>query len=279
MSTVKKRGPLLTAVVHAILIFLAAFQLFPLVVLFINTLRTDAEIKQTPLGFPEHASFINYAETWMKGSYAVAFRNSIFIGVCVIAIVIVGAGLAAYGVARLKIPGRNFFIGYFMMGMSFPAFMFIVPLYYNFSEMGLVNTHASVIIIYAASYIPFSMLLIRTFLVGIPRELEEAGKIDGCSEFGVFLHVTIPLSLPILATVALIVFVWCWNEFLWANTFLTVDDIRTVSTRFYKFVGEWSRDLAKIYTAGMIALGPIIILYLCLQKSFIEGLTQGGVKG
>jgi len=187
--------------------------------------------------------------------------------------------LAAYGIARLKIPGRNFLIGYSMLGMSFSAFMYIVPLYYNFSEMGLVNTHASVIIIYAASYISFSMLLIRTFLVGIPRELEEAGKIDGCSEFGVFLHVTMPLSLPILATVALIVFVWCWNEFLWANTFLTTDDIRTVSTRFYKFVGEWSRDLAKIYTVGMIALGPIIVLYLCLQKNFIEGLTQGGIKG
>ena len=279
MSTVKKRTPWQSVLIHAALMLLAAFQLFPLVVLFVNTLRTDSEIKHLPIGWPEHPSLINYAETWVKGSYAVAFRNSIFIGACVILIVLIGAGLAAYGLARLQLPGRNMLIGYFMMGMSFPAFMFIVPLYYNFSELGLVNTHASVILIYAASYLPFSILLIRTFLVGIPRELEEAGKIDGCNEFGVFLHVTMPLSLPILATVSLIVFVWCWNEFLWANTFLTTDDIRTVSTRFYKFVGEWSRDLAKIYTAGMIALGPIIVLYLCLQKTFIEGLTQGGVKG
>ena len=84
MSTVKKRSPILNVLIHAVLIFLAAFQLFPLVVLFINTLRTDVEIKHMPIGLPEHASFLNYAETWVKGSYAVAFRNSIFIGACVI---------------------------------------------------------------------------------------------------------------------------------------------------------------------------------------------------
>ena len=143
----------------------------------------------------------------------------------------------------------------------------------------MVNTRLSVIIIYSAGYIPFAILLIRTFLVGIPKELEEAGKIDGCGEIGVFLHITVPLLKPILATVSLIVFVWCWNEFLWSNTFLTTDSIRTVATRFYKFTSEWSKDLAKIYTAGVITLAPIIVLYLALQKSFIEGLTSGAVKG
>ncbi|MFQ7550887.1 MAG: carbohydrate ABC transporter permease [Blautia marasmi] len=228
-----------------------------------------------PIGFPEHLEISNYIQTWVKGSYAVAFRNSIFIGACVIIIVLIGASLAAYGLARLNIPGKGFFIAYFMLGMSFPTFLYIVPLYYNFSKLGLINTQLSLIIIYSAGYIPFSILLIRTFLVGIPKELEEAGKIDGCGEIGVFLHVTLPLLKPILTTVSLIVFVWCWNEFLWSNTFITADDLRTVATRFYKFTSEWSKDLAKIYTAGIIALSPIVVLYLCLQKAFIEGLTQG----
>lgn len=267
------------SLMHFLLLFLAVFQLFPLIVLFLNSLRTDAEIKDFPIGLPGTPSLKNYAETWIKGGYAVAFRNSIFVGACVIAIVLILASLAAYGMARLNIPGKAFFIAYFMLGMSFPTFLYIVPLYYNFSQVGLVNTQLSVIIIYSAGYIPFSILLIRTFLVGIPKELEEAGKIDGCGEVGVFLHVTMPLLKPILATVALIVFVWCWNEFLWSNTFLTTDNIRTVATRFYKFTSEWSKDLAKIYTAGVIALAPIIVLYLTLQKSFIEGLTQGAVKG
>jgi raffinose/stachyose/melibiose transport system permease protein len=264
---------------HIFLVLLAAFQLFPLVVLFLNSLRSDKEIKSFPIGLPDAPSLKNYIETWEKGGYGIAFKNSILVGICVIAIVLVFASFAAYALARLNIPGKSFFTGYFMLGMSFPTFLFIVPLYYNFSQMGLVNTRLSIIIIYSASYISFAILLIRTFLVGIPKELEEAGRIDGCSEIGVFRYIILPLLKPILATVALIVFVWCWNEFLWSNTFLTTDSIRTVATRFYKFTSEWSKDLAKIYTAGVITLAPIIVLYLTLQKTFIEGLTQGAVKG
>jgi raffinose/stachyose/melibiose transport system permease protein len=279
VKTAKKQNPLVKTLVQLFLALVAAFQLFPLIVLFINTLRTDAEIKKMPVGFPAAPSLANYPVTWEKGSYATAFRNSFFIGLCVIVIVLVLAGLGAYGLARLRMPGKSFLIGYFMLGMSFPSFMFIVPLYYNFSKMGLINSHLSLIIIYSASYLSFAILLIRTFLVGIPRELEEAGKMDGCGEFGVFAHITLPLAAPIMTTAALIAFVWSWNEFLWANTFMTTDTFRTVATRFYKFTSEYSRDLAKIYTAGMITLGPIIVLYLLLQKSFIEGLTQGAIKG
>lgn len=274
-----KKKTAVQIVIQIFLMFLVLFQLFPLIVLLLNSFRTDIEIKNMPIGLPKHLEFSNYIQTWVKGSYAVAFCNSIFIGVCVIVIVLIGASLAAYGLARLNIPGKGFFIAYFMLGMSFPTFLYIVPLYYNFSKLGLINTQLSLIIIYSAGYIPFSILLIRTFLVGIPKELEEAGKIDGCGEIGVFLHVTLPLLKPILTTVSLIVFVWCWNEFLWSNTFITADDLRTVATRFYKFTSEWSKDLAKIYTAGIIALSPIVVLYLCLQKAFIEGLTQGAVKG
>ena len=116
-------------------------------------------------------------------------------------------------------------------------------------------------------------------LIGIPKELEEAGKIDGCGEVSVVWHVTMPIARPIFSTVALLVFVQCWNEFLWANTYLSTDNVRTVSTRFYKFVSQYSMDLASVFTAGAIAIGPIIILYVALQKKFIEGMTSGAVKG
>lgn len=276
---IKKRDPVLSVIIHLFLFFVLLFQLFPLISLLLNTLRTDVQIKNSPIGLPTSLLLENYAVTWVKGTYGAAFRNSFFIGFCVIVIVIVLSGLGGYGLARLRIPGKGFFIGYFMLGMSLPAFLYIVPLYYSFSQIGLINNHLSLIIIYSATYIPFNMLLIRTFLVGIPKELEEAGKMDGCSELGVLRNITIPLAMPILTTIAIIVFVWSWNEFMWANTFISTDLLRTVSTRFYKFTSEWTRDLAKIYTAGIISLGPIIILYLCLQKSFIEGMTQGGLKG
>lgn len=127
--------------------------------------------------------------------------------------------------------------------------------------------------------IPFNLLLLRTFLIGIPKEIEEASRVDGCNEIRVFISITMPLAKPIMTTVILLVFVTAWNEFLMANTFLTDDSIRTVATRFVKFTGEWTRDMAKIFTAGAITLIPIIILYIIMQKKFIEGMTKGGLKG
>lgn len=279
MSLLRKRSKPLKMIIMVILFSVALFQLFPLIVLLINSFRTNTEIKNLPIGIPQAFSLTNYRETWIKGGYAIAYKNSFFIGFWVIVLVLLFAGFAAYGLSRLRIPFKSFFIGYFMLGMSFPAFLYIVPLFYSFSKFGLTNTHIGLILIYSASYLSFSILLIRTYLISIPRALEEAGKIDGCSEIGVLFHITIPLSFPIITTVSLIVFVWSWNEFTWANTFISKDLLRTVSTRFYKFASEHTVDIAKTYTAGIISLAPIIAVYLLLQKTFIDGLTQGSIKG
>lgn len=279
MNNTKKNNIIPHFFKHLIMVFLTVFQLFPLVMLLINTLRTDVEIKNSPIGIPESINLTNYLETWVKGGYIWAYRNSMFVGAVVILLVLVLAGLAGYGLSRMNIPGKGFFIGYFMLGMSFPSFLYIVPLYFTFSKIGFTDNLISLIIIYTASYTPFSILLIRTFFTGLPKELEEAGKIDGCSDIGVLRYITIPLAKPILTTVALIIFVWTWNEFLFANTFIAKDTLRTVSTRFYKFTSEHTQDIAKIYTSGIITLGPVIILYLFLQKTFIEGMTSGGLKG
>lgn len=279
MAKSKKQGSFPHLIKHLVLLFLTLFQLFPLVMLLLNTLRSDIEIKNSPVGMPTSINLINYGETWVKGGYIWAYRNSLFVGAVVIVIVLFLAGLAGYGLSRMKVPGESFFIGYFMLGMSFPAFLYIVPLYFAFTKAGLNDNLLSLIIIYSAAYIPFSILLIRTFFTGLPKELEEAGKIDGCSDIGVLRYITIPLAKPILTTVALIVFVWTWNEFLFANTFIAQDSLRTVSTRFYKFTSEHTQDIAKIYTSGIITLGPVILLYLFLQKTFIEGMTSGGLKG
>ena len=265
--------------IHIFLIFVSAFQIFPLIALLLNSLRTDANIKIKPVNIPEHITFENYKSVWVKGEYATAYLNSILIGFCSVLIVLFLGGMAAYALAKLNVPFRNFFLGYFTLGMSIPGFMYISPNYATFTKLGIIDTQLSMIIIYSCIFMCFNLLMIRTYFIGIPKELEEAGRIDGCNEISVVWHITFPLARPILTTVALLVFVNCWNEFLWANTFLNRDEVRTVSTRFYKFVGQYTLDLASIYTAGVIAILPIVILYLCLQKKFIEGMTAGGVKG
>ena len=196
----------------------------------------------------------------------------------VLAVLTLG-GLSAYSMAKLPLPKRELFIGYFTMSMAIPGFLCIVPVYYVMAKIGLASTQIGIALVYVALFLPLNTMLIRTYLIGLPRELEEAGKIDGCGELGVFWYITLPLARPIITTVALLVFASCWNEFLWANTFLTVDSTRTVATRFYNFVSEHTSDAALIYTSGVITLAPIAILYLTLQDNFIEGLTAGGVKG
>lgn len=264
---------------HLVLALVAAFQIFPLAAMFVNSLRTDKAIKNIPIRWPEGLYIQNYPETWKLGGYTSAYVNSTLIGCLVVLGVLVLGGLAAYAMAKLPLPGKEAFIAYFTMAMAIPGFLFLVPDYFVMSRIGLSDSQLGIAIIYVALFMPLNTMLMRTYLIGLPKELEEAGKVDGAGELGVFCYVTLPLARPIMTTVALLVFAACWNEFLWANTFLTTDATRTVSTRFYNFVSEYSQNLAQIFTAGVISLAPIAVLYLTLQDNFIEGITAGGVKG
>lgn len=267
------------AVKWTVLIVLAIFEVFPLIQLLFNSFRPDAEIKAKPLGLPSHWTLENYAETWRAGGYGQAFLNSIWICVWTILITIVVISLAAYALAKIEFKGREFFVAYFLFGMAIPSFAYLIPTYYLFNQMGLSNTHLSLILVYSASNIPFKLLLLRTFLLGIPRELEESAKVDGCTELTAFLRITLPLAKSIIMTVTLLTVLSCWNEFTFAYTFITRDTLRTVSARFVKFTSEYNNNFAHVFTSGVISIAPMVILYLLMQDSFIEGLTSGSVKG
>lgn len=267
---------------YTFLIFMALFAVFPLLQVFFNSLRSDAGVKRMPIGLPTELQFVNFPNTWSAGAYGQAFINSLFIAAVVIVLVLASVGLAAYALSKLHFRGRDFCVAYFFVAISLPGFLYIVPEYYMLSRIGLINSpneQWGLILVYVAGQIPFNLLLLRTFLRGIPRELEEAGKIDGCSELAVFVRITLPIAKPIFLTVALLVFVHVWNEFLWANTFITNDNLKTVATRYVRFVGEYSSNMAYIYTASVITIAPVIILYLIFSRRFIEGMTAGSVKG
>jgi raffinose/stachyose/melibiose transport system permease protein len=232
-----------------------------------------------PFGLPKKWVITNWPETWRIGGYGTAYYNSIVISAAVIILVLTIVGLGAYALSKLQFKGREFFIAYFFVGISLPGFLYIVPDYFLFNKFGLLNTRFALVLLYTAGAVPFNMLLLRTFLGSIPRELEEAAKIDGCNELSVFLRITVPIAKTIFLTVAILVFVSCWNEFLWANTFILDDHLKPVSTRFVKFVGQYSSNMARIYTASAIAILPIIVMYVLLSRRFIEGMTSGSVKG
>jgi len=135
-----------------------------------------------------------------------------------------------------------------------------------------------VVIIFIATNLPFNILLARTFVLGIPRELEEAATIDGCSLPGIIRRIIFPMAKPVVTTIALIVAVTTWNEFTVASTFLQSKELKTAATRFVLFVGERGSDLSMVYTAAMVTMIPIVILFIALQNYFIEGMTSGSIK-
>ncbi|HIZ08112.1 MAG TPA: carbohydrate ABC transporter permease [Candidatus Eubacterium avistercoris] len=282
MNNKIKKGP--KAIVFAVirnvfLVLMALFAAVPLLQVLLNSFRTDREVKTMPLGLPKEWIFNNYPETWEIGGYATAYFNSLLTAFVVIAVVLVVVGLGAYAICKLEFRLRGFFTAYFFVAISLPGFLYIVPDYFLMNKIGLVDTRWSLMIVYTAMQIPFNMLLLRTFLTGIPRELEEAGKIDGCNELQSFLKITLPIAKPMFLTIAILVFVNVWNEFLWSNTFITTEELKLVATRFVKFTGEYGSNMARIYTASVITIAPVVILYLFFSRKFIEGMTSGSVKG
>lgn len=275
----KRRIPPLAVIKYIFLIGMLLFALIPLIQVFLNSFRSDREVKSMPLGLPGKWIFNNYPETWQIGGYGQAYINSILIAAAVIAVVLTVAGLGAYSISKLEYRGRGFFNAYFFVAISLPGFLYIVPDYFIFNRLHLVDSRLGLVLVYTAMQIPFNMLLLKTFLSGIPRELEEAAKIDGCNELDSFLRVTVPIAKPMFLTVAILVFVNVWNEYLWSNTFITTEVLKPVSTRFVKFTGQYGSDMAKIYTASVITIMPVIVLYLLFSRKFIEGMTSGSVKG
>ena len=275
----KKKISIWYIVKYVFLFGMLLFALVPLLQVFINSFRSDREVKTMPLGLPKQWVFNNYPETWQIGGYGQAYINSLLIAAVVIVVVLAVAGLGAYSISKLEYKGRGFFNAYFFVAISLPGFLYIVPDYFIFNKLHLIDTRVGLMLVYIAMQIPFNMLLLKTFLAGIPRELEEAAKIDGCNELDSFMKITLPIAKPMFLTVAILVFVNVWNEYLWSNTFVTTEIIKPVATRFVKFTGEYGSDMAKIYTASVITIAPVIIMYLVFSRKFIEGMTSGSVKG
>ena len=164
---------------YMILILLAVFAVGPLIILVMNSVKSTAEIGRNPIGIPETIILQNFTDAWAQGNYATTLRNSIVLTIGTITGTLTIAGLAAYALARLQLKGANLIAFYFLVGTSVPAQLFMIPLFFVWRELGLVNTHIGLILIYCGIYSPFSTYLLRSYMIALPEEFVEAGKIDG----------------------------------------------------------------------------------------------------
>jgi raffinose/stachyose/melibiose transport system permease protein len=273
----RRRGSRL-ALNYSVLIVLVFFAIGPLVLLGFNSLKSNAEIASNPLGPPQSWRFANYPEAWVAGGFSTTVRNSLLFVAGTVAAVLILGGLAAYSLARLDPPGSNFFMVYMLGGSTLPIWLFLVPLYFLWNQLGLINTMPGVILIYTALNAPLAVFLLRSYMVQLPRDFEDAARVDGANELQVLTRVVLPLSWPGFLTVGLVVALGVWSEFQIALIFIQNPDLFPVTTSFWAFTRRFSRDWALTSAAAVMMIAPLLAIFLTLQRQFIEGLTQGGVK-
>lgn len=263
---------------HLVLSLLTAFALVPILILGFNSLKSRNEIGQNPLGFPRAIQFENFPNAWQQGKFATTMRNSVlFVTGTVLSVLVLG-GLAAYSLARLKPPGADSFMLYMLIAATIPIWLYLVPLFTLWRTLGLLNNPLGLIMIYTALNAPFAIFLLRTFLLSIPRELEDAALVDGANRFQTLLRIILPLSWSGFLTVGLVVALSVWGEFQIALIFVHDPNLFPVTTSYFAFVNRFGRDWALTSAAAVMMIAPVIIFFLALQRRFIEGLTQGSVK-
>jgi raffinose/stachyose/melibiose transport system permease protein len=264
--------------VFLVLVVLAIFAIGPVVVILFNAFKNNAQIGTNPLAPPSSLSLQNFVDAWTQGDFATTMRNSAIICLGSVLGTTIIAGLAAYALSHLNVPGGGGVVMYLFLGSALPVQLFVVPLFFLWVQLGLTDSLIGLIIIYWATDAPFATLLLRSFLIKIPRDYIEAARLDGASEVQIATKVVLPLARPGVVTVALIVALWAWNEFFWAITFIHTPELRPISTSFLAFQDQYSTDWGLTSAAALFMLGPVVLLFLFLQRRFVAGLTTGGIK-
>ena len=264
---------------YIVLGVLLLIALFPLALLVLNSLKSAAEIVQNPLALPMEIRWDNFTRAWKDAKFGQTFFNSVLLTGLTIILVCSTSSLTAYVLARRKIKSWQIVTFYLMATTTAPIQLYLFPLYFGFAKLGLINNVFAVSLIYTAIYSPFAVMLLRTYFLAVPRELEEAALVDGASHWQVFSKIMLPLALPGILTVALIIGLYSWNEFLIALTFLQKAERLTAVVSFTLLSGQYSSDWGEIMAAALIIVLPVVVLFVLLQKKFIEGMAGGSVKG
>ena len=251
------------------------FVLLPVLWMLFASFKTRREIFTDPLGLPDTINFDSYVRAWNVGLGTFIFNSALVTTLSVVLIVIV-AGMAAYVLARSDNKWLQLIYLLIVAGFAVPTTAVLVPLFQMVSAAGFLNNHLAIVLPYAAYGIPFTTILFYAFFLDFPRELEEAARLDGCSQLQIFFRVIIPLSGPAVASAAIFQAVFIWNEFLLALLMLTSPHLKTLPVGILQLQGEFTSDWPAVMAGLAIATLPILLLFILLQKYFVRSLAGLG---
>ena len=263
----------------SILIVLALVSLAPLLLVLLNSFKSHQEILSNTLALPTVINLDNYIKTWRHGNFGEGFINSIKLTGTAILVGCSASSTIGYVLAGKKIKSWKLIMVYFMMATTIPLQLFLLPLYSIFVKFGLMGNVYAVGAVIAAWNLPLPIFLMRTYFLKVPYELEEAARIDGAGTWQVFTRIMVPIVSPGLITVSIIVGMFSWNEYLLSSTLLQGEKNFTATLRYLNLNGTFTRDLSVIMAGAVIMIIPMVIMFILLQKRFIEGMASGAVKG
>lgn len=260
------------------LIFLLLIALVPFLWMLSASLKYNKDVFTFPIKWiPEEFVWQNYVEIWKRIPLHSFILNTSKLSIIITLLQVVTSSLAAYGFAKLEFKGRDILFLSYIATIAIPWQVYMIPQYLIVQKLHLVDSHWALIILQAFS--AFGVFLMRQFLISIPNELSEAARIDGLNDFGIFARIMIPLAKPGLATLTIFTFVTIWNDFMGPLIYLNSTDQKTIQLGLRLFISQFSAEYSLIMAAALVTLVPVMIIFLSLQKYFVEGIATSGLKG
>lgn len=264
---------------YGILLSFVLICITPIIVMWMAALKSSEEIFKDPFSLPTILHWENLVKAWTVGRFNKYLWNSIIVTFPTVAGVVTLSCLAGYAFGRLKFFGSKILFFIFLIGLMVPFQSIMIPMYYNLQDLKLLGSYWAMILPAIALGLPFGIFLMQAFFHDLPMDLADAARVDGCTEFGVFLKVMLPLAGPAVSTLIVFQFMWTWNAFLMPLLFLNEETLRPISLGLMFFSGRYTMNYGLVAAGVTLATLPLIIIYIIFQSQFMRGLTAGAIKG
>ncbi len=264
---------------HVVLVVLALLTIVPVILVISTALKSDEDVAVDPFGLFTSVSLDSMKRAWVDGNFNDYVLNSILLSVPSTVLIIVISTMAGYTFARLPFFGRSVLFYLVVLGLLVPFFTYMIPLYFQLRSIGLLDTLLGAILVMTSTGISFGTFFMRAFFSDLPEELEQAARIDGCSELQIFTRVMLPLVGSGIGALAVFTFLSTWNNFLVPLLYLPGGEYRPLTAGLYNFMGGRSVEIGPLAAGCLITILPVIVLFLVLQKQVTAGFISGAVKG
>jgi multiple sugar transport system permease protein len=252
----------------------------PFLYMLSTSFKPQAYVLTTPPQFvPDPFTLDNYVQAWTTQDFARYAMNSLIVAVIATALSVLFSSMMAYAFTRFQFPGREWIFRVLLIGLMVPALMLIIPQFVLAKYFGLLDSLAGLVVFYVAGSLALNTFLLRGFFAALPAELDQAMQMDGANAWTRYWTLALPLARPALATATIFTFLACWDEFAWALTIVTSPQNRTLPLGIQLFQGQNATQWGLVFAASVIAIIPVIVVYLIFQRHFVQGLTSGAVKG